>query len=191
MIREDLSTQLFHWVTGEDYYEAMEALLSIIDDNQIYGSNNNIKGSFSCICFTEAPAKYFDFSKTRYKPFGISIPKTEIFKLGGRPVIYQTDKEYELLGDEIKWRHVRFDPCGNPSIDFTWEREWRIKAECIDLPDTKTTIAVPNNTWVYGICEEFDSREWLRYQYEVMGYGEDLARPPNSIQYEIITIDDI
>lgn len=189
MIRDDLSKQLFHWVSGEHYSDAMDALLSIIDVNQIYGSNQNIKGDFTCICFTETPAKHFDFSKTRYKPFGIGIPKTEIFKLGGRPVIYQPNDEYELLSDEIKWRHVRFDLCGNHPIDFTWEREWRLRGEYIDLPDTKTVIVVPDDNWLNALCQEFDDREWLRYNYEIVGYGEILARPPSTIQYEIIKID--
>ncbi|GAG63688.1 unnamed protein product, partial [marine sediment metagenome] len=34
------------------------------------------------------------------------------------------DLEYDILPEELKYRHVRYEL--ESDIDFTWEREWRL-----------------------------------------------------------------
>lgn len=53
------------------------------------------------------------------------ISKQQGFDLGLRPVIYLPDNEGTWIPDEEKWRHVRFDS----TVDYTFEREWRIKKD--------------------------------------------------------------
>jgi len=44
-------------------------------------------------------------------------------------VIYQTDNDFNILPEELRWRHVRYEPAGDQAIDFTWEREWRMHCD--------------------------------------------------------------
>lgn len=185
MLRKDHKDYLIHWVSGENDTAAFEALLGIIAKQEIIGSSQNNKGSYPCVCFTETPANYFNFDAVRYKPFGISLTKKYIFSQGGRPVIYQSSLEFNNLPEGIRWRHVRYEPCSSPPVDFTWEREWRIKTEHLLLPHEKALIIVPDEIWAELLIDEFNRREEHRYEYECVGYGEDLARPPDEIYYAI------
>ena len=93
MNRSDLSNYLIHWMSRETEEDALNSLHSIIIDEKINGSNIKIKGKYSCVCFTEAPAAYFNFDG-RYWPFGIRVSKRYAFKQGARPVIYQRESEF-------------------------------------------------------------------------------------------------
>ena len=81
-----------------------------------------------------------DATRPRYRPYGVGVQKEWLFRLGGRPVIYQPANEYDDLPSEIRWRHCRYEP---PDIDFTWEREWRIAMERVDLDPAGTWVFVP------------------------------------------------
>ena len=61
----------------------------------------------------------------RYKPFGVILTKKWLFEQCGRPVIYQADLEYASLPEEMRWRHVRYEPQIEPAIDFSGKREWK------------------------------------------------------------------
>lgn len=162
-VRRDISPTLIHWTKPrvvnngffEDYEEtpAFNVLIEIIKSSHIKGSSRYIKGSFNCVCFTESPLSemisIFNYAFNpetinfiKYHPFGIGFPKSFIYSKGGRPVIYQDDPEYDLLPNPLKWRHCRFNPING--IDFTWEREWRIKTDSLELDSAKMTIFVPN-----------------------------------------------
>ena len=39
-------------------------------------------------------------------------------------MIYQPEADFDLLPQELRWRHVRFELTGEQVVDFTWEREW-------------------------------------------------------------------
>ena len=153
MPRPDLSDKLIHFTGGNSHEEAFGNLCSIIEDRGIRGSNNKIKGLFTCVCFTEAPLAALrrglvnlqDYS--RYRPFGIIYDKTFIHALGGRPVIYQPDVEYDDLSHSSKWRHMRYEPNADPPIDFTWEREWRVRTERLPVQSHHAVIVVPNRGW--------------------------------------------
>jgi hypothetical protein len=190
MNRSDLSQFLFHWVSGNSSEEALNLLHAIIVDEKIYGSSNNIKGSYSCVCFTEAPIEHFNFDASRYWPFGISISKLRIFQQGGRPVIYQRDSEFYDLPESLRWRHVRYEPDSESQIDFTWEREWRIQTNELPLDPDSMKIIVPNRETANELEARFNQAQWDRYHWECVGYGEDLARYPEPLIYSIKLIDD-
>jgi hypothetical protein len=80
----------------------------------------------------------------RYKPFGVMVDKAWLFDRGGRPVIYRPDAEYSLLHETQRFRHVRYEP---GSVDFTWEREWRLRADELELDPSVTTLVVPHRAW--------------------------------------------
>jgi hypothetical protein len=89
----------------------------------------------------------------RYSPFGVMIDKAWLFEQGGRPVIYQPDAEYELLHESQQFRHVRYEPV---DVDFTWEREWRIKLDELPIDPAHSTLIVPNREW-----EEWAHKEYM------------------------------
>ena len=162
MNRDDLSNYLVHWTKGSDE-EAFENLLSICFDSFLYGGERGVFGGDKCICFTEAPAEKFHSSVIgQFKPFGIQVTKKWAFKMGGRPVIYQPRSDLHKLDMSIRWRHVDFDICnGSQYRNYTWQREWRIKSDKLELP-LPLTVIVPNKQWCNKLIDAF--------------YGENLRR---------------
>ncbi len=112
------------------------------------GGNGFIKSRYNCICFSETPISKIgillagDHKLFRYQPYGIMFSKEFIYSRGGRPVIYQSDIEFHSLKEEKKHLHVRYEPHNN--IDYTWEREWRIKTDYIDFLPEDVTLIIPN-----------------------------------------------
>ena len=124
-----------------------------------------ILGKHNCICFTEIPAKCLKNNNildkkyfSRYTPFGFQITKKEIYNLNGRPVIYSKRSEYDLEKDNnnLNWRFVTFDPNKNGTLDFTWEREWRIKDNFVKLDNDKVKLVFPNKVWIDRFITEHE-----------------------------------
>ena len=161
MIRDDLSTKLIHLTRGDEYGDAANRFLNIIYNTHIAGGNNSIRGGYRCVCFSEAPisklAQVLSLSldipqgRMRYRPFGVMIDKRWLFAAGGRPVIYQPEAEYDQLPETHKYRHVRYEP---PHIDWTWERECRIRTDRLDLDSNTTTFLVPDRRWEEWFLEQ-------------------------------------
>ncbi len=151
MIRDDLSNKLIHFTRG-DAEQAITNFNSILSQKKLIAGTRDIKGSFKCVCFTESPIAKFSYILANpkvhnfpYAPFGIMVDKVWLFEKGGRPVIYQPDEDYNLLENSIKYRHKTYDPL--KGIDFTWEREWRINVDELQLEPTQTTVIVPNRKY--------------------------------------------
>ncbi|BCL70231.1 hypothetical protein TUMSATVNIG1_21910 [Vibrio nigripulchritudo] len=149
-MRDDISEMLVHFTKGKDMGEAFENLIHIVSQLAIYGSNNKIKDGSRCVCFSETPVSSLknglinNEQYSPYSPFGIMTNKEHVFALGGRPVIYQHEDEFEQLTRENSWRHMRYEP---PYIDFTWEREWRIKTDRFKVNPEVCKIIVPDIDW--------------------------------------------
>jgi hypothetical protein len=151
MIRDDLSANLIHLTRGDSDQAAADAFLAILKTQQLLGSTRDIRGGYRCVCFSEAPlAKLASLlagtaqSPMRYKPFGVMVAKAWLFNQGARPVIYQPEAEFELLAEQQRFRHVRYEP---GKIDYTWEREWRAQADAIELDPDQVTFVVPTRAW--------------------------------------------
>lgn len=161
--RIDISPYLVHFTRGENITDAFENLQSIISSQIILGTNNLIKGGYNCVCFSEAPIDCLtnglinENYYSKYSPFGIVVKKDWLFSLGGRQVIYQTEQEYFSLLEEQRWRHMTYDPCAEPPIDFTWEREWRIKVDELYINPDDCSIIVLNEDWANSLI--------LMYEY--------------------------
>jgi hypothetical protein len=119
-------------------------------------------GKSPVVCFTEMPvyafAKYVQMRgmSSRVAPYGIAVLKRELFKAGGRPVIYGLSQPLgSCSGDEVttriledsvlpeaeQYRYVPFDPLRSLSpIDWTHEREWRWRAS---LPEHALWVPDP------------------------------------------------
>lgn len=67
-------------------------------------------------------------------------------------MIYSSNDEFRLMNEESKWRYVNYKP---PKIDFTWEREWRIKIEHFVIAPQKIVVIVPTRKHAEQIMETF------------------------------------
>lgn len=170
MPRPDISEYLIHFTSGTTDDEAYTRLCNIINDRYLNGSTNKIKGQFNCVCFSEVPIQALssglvnDQGLLRYSLFGIIFNKKWIFSKGGRPVIYEPDDEFNLLPTGIAWRHVRYEPNAVPSVDFTWEREWRIKTDRLEFDPSVAGIIFPDLGWAYRFRSEFDAMQDSKVQ---------------------------
>ena len=162
LLRDDVSRKLVHLIRdpeeNSDFNTAEDILMEILKTKTLLGGTGCIKGDYRCVCFSEAPISKLGQVLAlsgphgmRYKPFGIMVDKIWLYRQGGRPVIYQADEEYDILPDDLKYRHVRYDP---PRIDFSWEREWRIKTDKLPLDPADITVIVPYRHIVEHIKQE-------------------------------------
>ncbi|MDZ7724636.1 MAG: hypothetical protein U5R06_17975 [candidate division KSB1 bacterium] len=194
LVRRDLGNLLFHFTRKPDSkveikndkynrtlpQSALSVLEKILSDGSLKGSSNNIRGGFKCICFTESPiselASLFSLiniaesldDKTRYEPYGVAVKKEWLFSKGGRPVIYQPESDFKLLPDKLKYRHVRYEP--DQGIDYTWEREWRIKVEHLNLNPKETLVVVPDAESAFDLVYQHSNVE-LDYDNEPIPQG--------------------
>lgn len=169
-VRRDLGHLLFHFTRTPDRQpgaptSALWNLSNILRAGVLRGGTGKIKGAHVCVCFTEAPiaelAAVFALigaqHKDRYEPYGIGVSKSWLFERGGRPVIYQSAREYDLLPDALKHRHVTYDPA--KEIDFTWEREWRVHAAELKLSPAHAVVVVPTRDEAYGLMYDHAEEE--------------------------------
>lgn len=169
MNRIDHCENLIHFTKGKgkslDYEKAYQNFKEIIKQGKLIGGDGMILGEHKCVCFTESPircltnkheldTKYF----SRYTPFGFQYTKKIVFENGGRPVIYSLRKEYENEKDnkKLNWRFVSYDPNKDGKLDFTWEREWRIKKDEIPVQPEIVKLVFPNIEWIEKFIEEHE-----------------------------------
>ena len=153
MIRGDLSNRLVHLTRGPSYADAASTFEQIIGTGKLLGGTGYIRGAYRCVCFSEAPLNVLAHSLAaaheggmRYAPFGVMVSKNWLFQQGGRPVIYESHEEFDLMHESQRFRHVRYEPHLN--TDHTWEREWRIRTNELILDPSETTFIVPTRDWV-------------------------------------------
>jgi len=143
--------------------QPFDVIYKILKEGKLLGGSGYIKGNYNCVCFTEAPISELSalFSlnerlsveqRPRYTSYGFAVTKEWLYQKGGRPVVYQSDNEYQNLAEQAKWRHVRYEP---PAIDFSWEREWRICTNELVLDPNAVLIIVPTASEAYKLTYEF------------------------------------
>jgi hypothetical protein len=170
--RRDLGALLFHWTRRTEHLSALEVLFQILQDEALIGSSKYMVGSVKCVCFTEAPiteaAALFRVMESeppppRYEPYGIAVRKRWLFERGGRPVIYQPLNDAQMLPQDLRWRHMSYDPTQGP--DFTWEREWRICKDRLPLTRRECLVVVRTAEEAFDVMTHAASGtegpEWL------------------------------
>lgn len=165
--RTDISMGLVHLTKGSGNLNALGVLMKILQEKTLIGSTNQtvdghprgfICGNNSVVCFQDVPL--YSLSENvyweqklhkqnpnvpiRYVPFGLRFDKRYIFRNGGRPVIYEdTHVAKRFLPEDEYWRIVKLD-LGNDEniIDWTHEREWRIKGDFhFDLSEVEILLS--------------------------------------------------
>lgn len=148
LIRPDSSEFLIHLIRHNDHLHAYDVLKKILKDGYIIGNNKYIRGKEKVICFTESTLPhlgehirlYNQFLRQRentrplYNFYGLAFDKDLMYEhLGARPVIYEPESDFSKLPAEKKYLHQTHQPINN--INFSWEREWRLKAEAFQIKD--------------------------------------------------------
>jgi len=172
--REDLTVMLTHLTkprellttTDENDVNALatENLINLLKDGVLKGSTTSsgfIVGDRPAVCFYEAPLlaiaqnvrheidSYLENRgnrKLRYCGAGLMFHKCHIFKLGGRPVIYdRTETAKQYLTADLHWRIVNYNPGLDCPIDWTHEREWRVPGD-FDFSSEQFAVLLPDAT---------------------------------------------
>ena len=184
LVRRDIGNLLFHFTrkppgnfvriesergdTWSMSSSAYSVLQKILHDGRLIGTSKWTYGH-NCICFTEAPIQEFNsvFSlvqiasskneRPRYEPYGIAVSKKFLFNRGGRPVIYDHPSTFEEFPANQRYRFVPYDP--EKEIDFTWEREWRIRVDYLRLDPKETLVIVPTSDEAFEIVYQFANME--------------------------------
>ncbi|MDP3181913.1 MAG: hypothetical protein Q8M54_03725 [Desulfobaccales bacterium] len=184
LVRRDLGNLLFHFTrTPIDNFvsiiqsdggiwetpaSASTVLAKILSEAKLIGTSRWTYGQ-NCICFTEAPIQEINSifalieiasskeERPRYEPYGVAVSKKWLFSKGGRPVIYDHPDALKEVPENMKYRFVPYDP--EHEIDFTWEREWRIKADYIQLDPNETLVIVPTSEEAFRIVYDFANIE--------------------------------
>lgn len=134
--RTDLSSFVHHMTKGNNERDDVENLVKILNDRMLYGSSTKsgyIVGENTAVCFQDVPvtglAQNVYDNKKRYSSSGLGFTKEYIYCSGGRPVIYEdTDYAKTFLPEYEWWRIVNFNLSDEKNyIDWTHEKEWRIK----------------------------------------------------------------
>ena len=180
--RFDISDKLIHFTgRGECDEGAFATLGAILRDGKLRAGGRMIRGSYRCVCFTEAPLAAFapgfvaQFPFIRYSQFGLMFEKNWIFACGGLPVIYQPDIDFDLLPEELRWRHVRFEPTGDKVIDWTWEREWRVCCDELAFTPADAAIVVPSGQWANELRRIHDTHQDMVVQLYAQAIDQDIA----------------
>jgi len=178
--RQDISDFLIHFTKDVNLENSFKRLLKIIRDQALIGGDGFIKGGYKCVCFSEAPLSCLKGGLvnpgyySKYSPFGILLPKTWLYQKGGRPVIYQPDDEFCLLPENMRWRHVRYEP---PKVDFSWEREWRIQTNLLEFQGQDVSIVVPNAEWSTKLIRDYEKEQSdIMQEYSIPLDDENIAQ---------------
>lgn len=173
MKRLDITEDLVHFIKGAELADAFTTLQKILRERRMLGGTGFIRGQYPCVCFSEAPVGYLGYALTqptlhpvRYQPIGLIVAKSWLFDHGGRPIIYQNGAEFSELPEHLRWRHVRYEPNAHPPIDFTWEREWRIRTENLPIDPSCITIVLPTREIVDSLLRIHEQdQDYLSLQY--------------------------
>lgn len=180
--RSDLTTSLVHLTRASQTQKAAELMFKILDEGTLLGSSTSkgfIIGDNPAVCFQDAPVHsvsqncWFEQklrevnkqTKKRYIPCGFLFHKQLIYKKGGRPVIYdKTSDAKDYLPESQWWRIVNLDLSNNDSfIDWTHEREWRVKGHLtFKLEDV--TLLFPKSETYKKFIEYCDEHKKLFYK---------------------------
>lgn len=197
LVRRDFGNLLFHFTHSSNKESASAVLRKILYEGRLKGSSVWSHGQ-NCVCFTEAPIQELNsiFSlveiaaskkeRPRYEPYGIGVSKRWLFAKGGRPVIYDHPDTFALFTEDQKYRFIPYDPVRG--IDFTWEREWRIKVDHLELYPRETLVIVPTSEEAFELVYEladiepdgdedgplrvYHNPKWLAVSLDIFGFGQ-------------------
>jgi hypothetical protein len=144
------ASMLTHFTRASRDGNALDNLVAILRDKIIRGSARMVRGRSPAVCLFDAPLAELSRllvrgNRRRYEPFGIALERRYAFKMGARPVVYMPWMEAQrIMPAEETWRVVNVDLERTPPVDWTFEREWRVRGD-LKLPPQGAVALV--ETW--------------------------------------------
>lgn len=170
-----------HLIRAEEPAAAFALLRLIVNERRLRCGTGYVKGRHCCICFTEAPLSQlrdvllWSHQLRRLQPYGVMVGKGFLFDLGGQPVIYQPDSDYDALPEQSRYRHVRYEPTGTRPIDFTWEREWRLLANELPIGPENCSLIVRTEEERQALLADIRDQREQEHQLLETAVGAHLA----------------
>ena len=158
--RSDISIYITHLTKETEELDTFQVLRKILAEKKIVGSNRNgyIIGNATAVCFQDIPLygvcqntfheqmNHTELGRiVRYRPIGLTFEKEYLFRKGARPVLYERKEvAKQILPEAEWWRIVNYDLSNDNSIiDWTHEREWRIKGD-LDFELNQVILIMPH-----------------------------------------------
>lgn len=171
--RSDLTAFLVHLTKSNENQSHLEVLINILKEKKLRGSKPHVGficGDTPAVCFQDTPLyqlsqnvyyeqkmrKAKEYEKIRYSGVGLMFSKIQVYRKGGRPVIYeQKEIAKTILSPSEHWRIVNYDLSDdNGFIDWTHEREWRVKNDyCFEL--NEVTVILPRSKYVKEFIKDY------------------------------------
>jgi len=142
-------SMLTHFTRASATASAFDNLVAILTDGRIFGGSRMVRGGQPVVCLCDAPLNELQrllvrANRRRYEPCGVAVERSYAFSYGARPALYMPALEAERIVDtEEMWRVVVFDLDRDPTIDWTFEREWRLAGD-LPLPPNGAVALVEN-----------------------------------------------
>jgi len=139
--RTDMAARITHLTKGSNDEKAFDSLWKILVEKRLIGSGKGgfVVGTERAVCFQEVPLAgiaenlaYEDemSDRLRYSWFGLRFNKIRMYEAGARPVIYGKTEDLKAILSSIEfWRIVNLNLDRTSIIDWSHEREWRIKGD--------------------------------------------------------------
>ncbi|HYB91032.1 MAG TPA: hypothetical protein VEC38_08305 [Candidatus Binataceae bacterium] len=144
------AAMLTHFTRASETARAIDNLISILRTGVIRGGRRMVRGGKPAVCMFDVPLAELRTllvrrNRRRYQPFGIAVDRRYAFRMGARPVIYMPWREArDVLPSAEFWRVVNMEYDRTPPIDWSFEREWRVRG---DLPIPERLCAALVETW--------------------------------------------
>jgi hypothetical protein len=144
------SAMLTHFTRASTAASAIDNLVAILRDGVIRGGRRMVRGGGEAVCLFDVPLGQLDRilarrNRRRYEPVGIAVERRYAFRMGARPVVYLPWREARaVIAPAEFWRVVNLEYDRNPPVDWTFEREWRLRG---DLPLDPSCCAALVETW--------------------------------------------
>jgi hypothetical protein len=154
---------LAHFTRAGKTASALDNLVAILRDGVIRGSTRMVRERRAVVCLFDVPVRDLRLlldrrNRHRYEPFGIAIEKRYAFRMGARPAIYMPWREAEnLLAPGERWRVVALELEPNKTIDWSYEREWRLAGD-LTLPAGRAVALVESWRDADEIYDRFQGR---------------------------------
>ncbi len=172
--KRDFSPLLVHLTRDDELFSAKNVLNQILEERTLRAYNHyclfspslkksddtSLQNKFRVVCFTETPIDQIDVLLSRVKgrsikldPYGLVFKKGFVKQNGGNPVFYVTKEIAKPLW-KLYWEQPSDEDCRllalvnlyDETIDFHWEREWRIVGD----------LAFTLNDIYCGLCPQDD-----------------------------------
>ncbi len=110
---------------------ALATLQRIVVQQQLIADNRLTRDASRVVCFTNRPLREFrrlrffrnHLARWDFEPYGVAIDRAVLTSLGGRPVVYGDESDWERMDSAHRPFFQRAD---GVSANWTIEAEWRV-----------------------------------------------------------------